>query len=140
MGKKLVRFFGGAVMVWGTWLGLTASAHAQSFDIMANTQNGPVRDPAAQVVHVTNVGQFEATNVTVTFRAPKGAKVDCDCQVEHFPGGLRSYTYSVGSLAPGEKADITFWFSMTKSGDYGVIVQVIGDLASAAALLQITIF
>jgi hypothetical protein len=139
MRKTLVRFFGGAVMVCGSWLGLPASAHAQSFDIVADTQDGSVREPLAQVVHVTNVGQLEATNVTVTFRAPKGAKVDCDCQVEHFPGGLRSYTYTVGSLAPGQKADVTFLFSMTRSGDYGVIVQVIGDVASAATLLQITI-
>ena len=140
MGKTLVRFFGGAVMVFGGWLGLSASAHAQSFDIAADTQDGPVRQPLAQVVHVKNVGQLEDTNVTVTFRAPKGAKIDCDCQVEHFPGGLRSYIYTVGTLAPGQTAEITFSFSMTKSGDYSVIAQVIGDVSSAAALLQITIF
>ena len=140
MGKTLVRFFGGVAMVCGTWLGLPSGALAQSFDIAADTQNGTVREPVAQVVHLTNVGQFDANNVTVTFRAPKGAKVDCDCQVEHFPGGLRSYTYTVGTLTPGQKADITFLFSMTKSGDYTVIVKVMGDLTSAAALLQITIF
>jgi hypothetical protein len=140
MGKTLVRFFGGAVMVCGTWLGLPASAHAQSFDVAADTQDGPVRQPLAQVVHVTNTGQLEDINVTVTFRAPKGAKVDCDCQVEHLPGGLRSYIYTVGTLAPGQKVDVTFLFSMTKSGDYGVIAQVIGDVASAAALLHITIW
>jgi len=140
MSKTLVRFLGGAVMACGTWLGLPASALAQSFDIAADTQNGPVRDPVAQVVHLTNVGQFDATNVTVTFRAPKGAKIDCDCQVDHFPGGLRSYTYTVGTLTPGQRIDIPFSFSMTKSGDYSVIAQVMGDLVSGAALLSISIF
>jgi hypothetical protein len=127
-------------MVGGALLGLSTSAHAQSFDITADTQSGPARQPLAQVIHVANVGQFPATNVTVTFRPPKGAKVDSDCQVDHFPGGFRSYTCTVGTLAPGQKADVTFSISMNQSGDFDVNVEVNGDLVSAGAMLPITIF
>jgi hypothetical protein len=141
MKKTLVRFFGGAVMVCGTLLGLPASAHAQSFDIEIDATSGPARQPLAQAIHVTNTNQFfPANNVTVTFRPPKGAKVDSDCQVEHFPGGYRSYTCVVGTLLPGQKADVNFSISMTQSGAYDVPVEVVGDLVSGGALLLITIF
>src|SRR5438034_560396 len=97
MEKTLVRFFGSAAMVCGTWLGLPSSAHAQSVSlfIYADTVPGAVRQTVGpQVIHVVNQGSAEATNVSVTFTPPKGAKVDSTCQVDHSPGGIRSYTCS----------------------------------------------
>lgn len=142
MAKILVRFFGGAVMVCGTLLGLSTSAQAQSvgFVIGATVVNGPARQSLPQVIHVTNVGGAEATNVTVTFTPPKGARVDTTCQVDHLPGGFRSYTCSVGSLIPGQTADVSFSISMLKSGDFNFGVDVNCDQpVSAGALFSITI-
>ena len=141
MKKTLVRFFGGAVMVWATLLGLSTSAHAQWIDITTDTQDGPTHQPLAQVIHVTNgAGGAAATAVTLTFWPPKGAKVDSACQVDHYPGGLRSYTCLVGTLASGQTADVPFSISMTKSGDVNVVVQVSSDLDFASALFSIHIF
>ena len=141
MEKTLVRFLGGAAMVCGALVGLPASAHAQSvsFDIVGTTSSGPARQMVGpQVIKVTNSGQEEATGVTVTFSPPKGAKVDSACQVDHLPGGYRSYTCSVGSLTPGQSIEITFSISMTASGDVGVEVTC-DQPVSAGALLSITI-
>ena len=140
MRRTLVRFFGGAVMVCGTLLGLPAGAEAQSFDITAAILGGPAHQPLAQVIHVKNANPFFAvTNVIVTFRAPKGAKVDSNCQVDHFAGGLRSYTCEIGTLEVGQSADIEFSMSMTKSGDYDITVEVNGYLVSGGADFPITI-
>jgi hypothetical protein len=143
MQKTLVRFFGGAVMVCGAWLGLPASAHAQSpsLDIYADTVPGPVRQAVGpQVIHVRNTGA-PANGVSVTFTPPKGAKVDTTCQEDHLPGGLRSYTCVVGALGTGQTADVTFSISMTKSGTANVGVDVTYDQGgSAGALVSITIF
>ena len=141
MEKTLGRFFAGAVVVWGALLGLPAGAHAQTFGIQTDATSGPARQALAQAIHVTNTNQFfAANNVTVTFRPPKGAKVDSDCQVEHLPGGYRSYTCAVGTLVPGQTADVNFSISINQSGNYDVTVEVVGDLVSAGALLPITIF
>jgi len=143
MQKTLVRFFGGAVMVCGTWLGLPSSAHAQSpsLDIYADTVPGPARQAVGpQVIHVHNSGA-PANGVSVTFTPPKGAKVDTTCQEDHLPGGLRSYTCVVGALGTGQTADITFAISMTKGGTANVGVDVTYDQGgSAGALVSITIF
>ena len=143
MKKTLVRFLGGAVMVCGTLLGLSTSAHAQSvsFVISANTVSGPARQTVGpQVIQVTNDGNAEATGVTVTFTLPKGAKAETACQEDHLPGGVRSYTCLVGTLTPGQTADVTFSISTTKSGTADVGVDVTCDqFVSAGALLSITI-
>jgi Domain of unknown function DUF11 len=136
MKKTLVRFFGGAVMVCGTLLGLPTSAHAQ-ISIDANMQSGAARQSLLQVIHVTNGGSAEATGVTVTFTAPKGTKVDSTCPSDRFHGVL-SYTCFVGTIPGGQTADVTFSISMNKSGD--VDVEVTCDLGTFVDSLQITIF
>ena len=140
MKKTLVRFFGGGVMVCGSLLGLAASAHAQTFDIVPVTQNGPAHQSLAQTIHITNLSQNTASNVMVTFRAPKGTKVDSDCQVDHLPGGLRSYSCALGSISPGQEADINFSFSTNQSGTFDITVQVNGDQVSGGGWFTITIF
>jgi len=137
MKKTLVRFFGGAVMVCGTFLGFPTSARAQSIDISATTQNGPARQALTQVIHVTNLGGVQATGVTVTFTAPKGAKVDSACQFDRVHG-VRSYSCFVGTLPGGQTVDVTFSISMNKSDDVGV--EVICDQATFVGSLSITIF
>lgn len=140
MKKTLVRFFGGAVIVCGTLLGLSASAHAQSLVVETSPMSGSARQSLASVIHVTNTNQFfPANNVTVTFRPPKGARVDSNCQVEHFPGGYRSYTCAVGTLMPGQSVDVNFSISMAQTGDYNILVEVVGDLVSAGGSLPLTI-
>ena len=130
MTKTLVRFFGSTVMLWGVaLLGIPASVHAQgsmTFILSADTNSGSTRDALPQVVHITNTGA-EATGVTATFTPPKGARVDGACQVDHLPGGLRTYTCSVGTLATGQTADVSFSISMTKSGDASFSVEVTCD-------------
>jgi hypothetical protein len=144
MQKTLVQFFGAAVMVWGALLGFATSARAQSVGFVISAApplNGPARQSLPQVIHVTNAGGAEATNVSVTFTPPKGAKVDTACQVDHLAGGLRSYTCSVGNLAPGQTADVPFSISMLKTGDFNFGVDVNCDQpVSAGALFSITIF
>jgi hypothetical protein len=139
--KTLVRFFVSAVMVGGMVLGLPTSGHAQSaqFDISAVPVNGAPRESLPQVIRVTNVGGAEATGITVTLWPPKGAKIDAACQVDHLPGGSRSYTCLLPNLGPGDWADVPFSISMTKSGDIDVVIQVTSDQASRGALLPITI-
>jgi hypothetical protein len=139
MKKTLVRFFGGAVMVCGAFLGSPSSAHAQSVQIAidATTRDGPAREALPQVIHVTNQGTAEATGVTVTFTPPKGAKVDTACQFDRLHG-VGSYTCLVGTLPAGQTADVTFLVSMHKSGDVGV--EVTCDQGTFVALLSITIF
>jgi hypothetical protein len=89
-------------------------------------------------IEVQNDGGFTVTNVTVTFRPPKGAKVDANgCQVEHFPGGLRSYTCDLGTLATTQSASVTFSISLPDSGE--IVVEVTSDQISAGALLSVTI-
>jgi uncharacterized protein DUF11 len=128
MEKTLVRFFGGAAMVCGALLGLPASAHAQSvqFVLSADTSSGSARQTLPQVVHITNYGA-EATGVTLTFTPPKGAKVDSTCQVDHLPGGVRTYICSVGTVATGQTVDVTFSISMIKAGDASFSVEVTCD-------------
>jgi len=123
MKKTLVRFFGGAVMVWGVCLGLPASTHAQvvQIDIEGPAVNGPAHQALAQVIHLTNSSGAEASNVTVTFTAPKGAKVDSTCQFDRVHG-VGSYTCYVGTLPAGGKAEVDFSISLNKSGDVGVEV------------------
>ena len=94
----------------------------------------------AQVIHVTNGGQLAANGVSVTFRPPKGAKVDTACQVDHFAGGYRSYTCFVGTLTPGQTADITFSISMIKSGNDWISVEANGDLVSGGDVFPIRFF
>jgi len=139
MKKTLVRFFGGAVMVWGAFLGLPTSAHAQAVKISidSTTHAGPPRQSLLQIIHVTNDGTTEATNVTVTFTAPKGAKVDSACQLDRFHG-VRSYSCYVGTLPGGQTADVTFSISMNKSEDVGV--EVTSDQGTFVGSLSITIF
>src|SRR5690349_5520692 len=143
MEKTLVRFIGSAVMVCGTWLGLPSSAHAQAVTlfIYADTVPGAAHQTVGpQVIHVVNQGSAEATGVAVTFTPPKGAKVDSACQVDHLPGGIRSYTCLVGALGPGQKADVTFSISMTKSNTADIGVDATCDQGTSGALLSITIF
>ena len=140
MEKTLVRFFGGAVMVCGTLLGLPTSALAQSFVITADIQDAPVRQPMTEVIHVSNGGQLAANGVSVTLRPPKGAKVDIPCPVDHFAGGFRSYTCFVGTLSPGQTADITFSISMTKSGNDFISVEANGDLVSGGEVFPIRFY
>jgi hypothetical protein len=140
MKKTLVRFFGGAVMVCGALLGLPASAHAQSFHLVvtADPISGSARQSLPGAIQVKHDGDFATTNVTVTLRPPKGAKVDAaGCQVDHFPGGLRSYTCVLGTLTPGQPAEVSFSISMPDSGE--IVVEVSSDQASAGAMLPITI-
>ena len=139
MKKTLVRFFGGAVMVWGAMLGLPTSAHAQSVQIAIDgtTHGGQPRQSLPQVIHVTNQGTAEATGVTVTFTAPKGAKVDSACQLDRFHG-VRSYSCFVGTLAGGQTVDVSFVISMNKSDDVGV--EVTCDQGTFVGSLSITIF
>ena len=139
MKKTLVRFFGGAVMVCGAVLGLPASSHAQSVQIAIDgtTHGGPPRQSLVQVIHVTNQGTAEATNVTVTFTAPKGAKVDSACQLDRFHG-VRSYSCFVGALPGGQSVDVPFSISMNKSDDVGV--EVTCDQGTFVGSLSITIF
>ena len=124
-------------MVWCTLLGLPTSAHAQSIAIDPMTQNGPARQPLTQIIRVTNQGTGEATNVTVTFTAPKGAKVDSACQLDRFHG-VRSYSCFVGTVPGGQTVDVPFSISMNKSEDVGV--EVTADQGTFVGLLSITIF
>ena len=138
--KTLVQFFGGAVMVCGALLALPTSAHAQSFRLVvtADPLSGSARQSLPGSIQVKNDGEFATTNVTVTLRPPKGAKVDAaGCQVDHFPGGLRSYTCVLGTLTAGQPAEVTFSISMPDSGE--IVVEVSSDQASAGAMLPITI-
>jgi hypothetical protein len=138
MEKTLVRFFGGAVMVWGALVGLPTSAHAQSIAIDPISQNGPARQPLAQVIRVTNQGGPDATGVTVTFTVPKGAKVDSSCQFDRFHG-VGSYTCTVGTgtLGAGQTVDIPFTISMGKSAE--VSVEVTCDQGTFVGSILITI-
>jgi len=138
MEKTLVKFFGGAVMVWGTLLGLPTSAHAQSIGIDPVTQPGPPRQPVTQVVGITNQGGPDATHVTVTFTVPKGSKVDSTCQFDRFHG-VGSYTCPVGTgtLAAGQTVYVPFTISMGKSGE--VTVEVTCDQGTFVGSLLITI-
>jgi len=139
MEKTLVRFFGGAVMVWGTLLGLPASADAQSaqIDIEGPAVNGPAHQALPQVIHLTNVTGVDAKNVTVTFTVPKGTKVDSTCLFDRVHG-VGSYTCSLGTLPGGGKAEVYFSISMNKSGDVGV--EVTCDEGTFVGSLSITIF
>jgi len=137
MKKTLVRFFGGAVMVWGALLGLPTSVHAQSITIDPLTQNGPARQPLTQVIRVTNQGGPDATGVTVTFTVPKGAKVDSACQFDRLHG-VGSYNCVLGTLAAGQEVNIPFTISMNKSGEVGV--EVTCDQGTVVGSLLITIF
>ena len=142
MTKILAHCFGVAAIICTSLLGLTGSAHAQSvnFVIYVDTVSGPARQMVGpQVIHVRNDGS-EATGVTVTFAAPKGAKVDTTCQEDHLPGGVRSYTCALGTLVSGQIADIAFSISMNKSGTAEVGVEATCDQGNTSgALLSITI-
>jgi hypothetical protein len=140
MTKTLVRFFGGAVMVWGVWLlGLPANAQAQTLILTPDTNAGPARETYPQVIHVYNAGA-DATGVTVTFTPPKGVKVDSDCQVDHLPGGIRSYTCSLGTIAHGDTADVFIVISLNKPGDASFTADVTCDqLVSTSTWLWIKI-
>jgi hypothetical protein len=139
MKKTLVRFLGGVGMVGGAWLG-SGSACAQSINITASTIPGPTRQTLPQVIHVRNQGA-DATGVTVTFTPDKGAKVDSTCQVDHLPGGIRSYTCLIGTLLAGDTIDIPFSISMTKSGNVDISVEATCDQAlTFGALLSVMIF
>lgn len=140
MKKTLVQFFGVGIMVCGSLLVSAVSAHAQTFQITPDVQNGSTHQPLNQTIHIANVSPYPATNVMVTFRAPKGAKVDSDCLVDHLPGGLRSYTCSLGTIQPGQEAQIDFSISMNQSGTFDVTVQVNGDHVSGGDWFPITIF
>lgn len=126
-------------MVCGTFLGLPASAHAQTVQIAIDStpQGGPPRQSLLQVIHVTNQGTGDATNVTVTFTAPKGAKVDSACQLDRFHG-VRSYSCFVGTITGGGAIDVTFSISMNKSDNVGVEVDC--DQGTFLGSLSITIF
>ena len=138
MEKTLVRFFGGAVMVWGALVGLPASAHAQSIAIDPITQNGPARQPLTQIIRVTNQGGADANHVTVTFTVPKGSKVDSSCQFDRFHG-VGSYTCTVGTgtLTTGQTVDIPFTIAMGKSGE--ISLEVTCDQGTFVGSILITI-
>lgn len=127
------------MIVCGTFLGLPASAHAQTVQIAIDdtTQGGPPRQSLLQVIHVTNQGTGDATNLSVTFTAPKGAKVDSTCQLDRFHG-VRSYTCFVGTIAGGQTVDVPFSISLNKSEDVGVEVDC--DQGIFVGSLSITIF
>ena len=144
MRKALGRFFAGAVMVWGIWLlGLPASARAQGAVTLytsADTGSGVTRQSLPQVIHVFNFGTAEATGVTVTFSPPKGVTVDSTCQVDHLPGGLRSYTCLVGTIAAGGSVDVSISVSMNKPGDASFTADATCDQGSSFSVpLPITI-
>ena len=124
-------------------LGLPAQVHAQgavAFQLSADTGNGPSRQTLPQVIHIMNYGTADATGVTLTFTPPKGAKVDSTCQVDHMPGGLRSYTCLVGPIASGQTVDVSFILSMTKPADLSIAVDVTCDEgATAQTTLSISI-
>lgn len=134
--KTLVRFFGCAAMVWGLGLvGLAANAQGQVvFFTSADTGSGPARQTYPQVIHVYNAGLTDATGVTVTFTPPKGAKVDSDCLVDHSPGGLRTYTCLLDTIAPGQTADVSFSISMNKPGDASFYADVTCDQGATAGI------
>jgi|GEM_PF-3537374 len=144
MKKTLVRFFGTSIILWALCMfGLPAQAHAQgavAFQLSADTGNGPVRQTLPQVIHVMNYGSAEATNVTLTFTPPKGAKVDSACQIDHLPGGLRSYTCSVGAIGGGQTVDVPFSLSMTKPAQVEIAVDVTcNEGATAQTTLYVSI-
>jgi len=142
MQKSLGQCFGGAVIVCGTLLALASSAHAQSVSLFIYADTVPVQArqmSAPQLIHIVNQGAAEATGLSVTFRAPKGAKVDTTCQEDHLPGGVRSYTCLVGSLGAGQNTDVTFSISMNKSGTADIRVDATCDQESSGALLSIPI-
>jgi hypothetical protein len=142
--KTLVRFFGGAVMVWGVGLlGLTATAAAQgsvTFYVSADTGSGSTHQTYPQVIHVYNAGPSDATGVTVTFTPPKGVKVAGSCLVDHLSGGLRTYTCSLGTITSLQTVDVVFTVSMTKPGDASFTADVTcNEGATAIIWLPITI-
>jgi hypothetical protein len=144
MTKTLGRFFGGVVMVWGIWLlGLPANAQTQgsvTLYVSADTGSGVVHQSLPQVIHVYNAGTAEATGVTVTFNPPKGVSVDSTCQVDHLPGGLRSYTCLVGTIPGGQMADVSFSVSRIKAGDASFTADVTcNEGATLSIALSITI-
>ena len=128
-------------MVCGALLGSSTSAHAQEIAIDAQIHDGPTHQLLNQLIRVSNgAGGADATGVKVTFWPPKGAKVDTACQVDHFSGGLRSYTCFLGTLTPGQTVDIIFSISMIKGGDDYVVVEVGSDLDYASAALPIKFY
>jgi Domain of unknown function DUF11 len=134
--KTLGRIFVGTVMVWGIWLlGVPASAQGQViFQTSADTNGGPPHQTYYQTIYIQNIGFEEATGVTVTFTPPKGLKVDSTCQVDHLPGGLRSYTCLVGNIAVGDTANVSFSISQTKAGDDSFTAEVTCDQGATASV------
>jgi len=101
-------------------LGLPANARAQGSVVLeasADTGSGPARSTYPQVIHVYNSGSGIATGVTVTFTPPKGVKIAGTCMVDRMAGGIRSYTCSLGDIAPLQTVDVSFILSTTKPGD-----------------------
>jgi hypothetical protein len=140
MKKTLVRFLGGAVMVCGGLLGLPTSAHAQSLppalDITVTPLTGPAHQATAQMITITHTGGGPATNMTVTFTVPKGAKVDSACQLDRFHG-VSSYSCFVGDLTTGA-IFVPLTLSMSKSGE--ISVEVTCDQGSFTISLPVMIF
>ena len=134
MKKTLGRFFVSSGLLWGVFLlGLPGQAHAQGgayLLLSSDTGNGPARQTYPEVIHVNNIGSVEATGVTLTFTAPKGAKVDSSCQVDHSAGGVRTYTCSLGAIPGNSSVDVTFLFSMNKAADAVIPVDVTCDQGS----------
>ena len=113
-------------MVCGIGLfGITVSAQGQeSLTLSSRISYGP---PGSypEVIHIYN--GTDVTGVKVTFTPPKGVKVLNDCLVDHLPGGLRSYTCSVGSIPALQGADFVIVISMNKPGDASFYVNVACD-------------
>ncbi len=130
-------------MICGAVMALSTEAHGQGvfLNIIPTTVDGLARQMVGpQVVRITNQGGSDATNLTVTLNPPKGAKLDAaGCQENHLPGGLRSYTCLVGSLAPWQEVDITFSISMNKSATADVGIDAACDQGDFGALLTILI-
>jgi len=124
-------------------LGLPADARAQGSVVLlasADTGSGPAHSTYPQVIHVFNNGSANATGVTVTFTPPKGVKIDSNCLVDHMAGGVRSYTCSLGTIAPQQTVDVSFILSMTKAGDASFTADVTCDEGSGTTVaLWITI-
>ena len=134
MKKTLVRFLVSSAMLWGLFT-LPAPAHAQgavTLQLSSVTGSGPARQTFPETIELANVGTAEATNVTLTFTPPKGAKVDSTCQVDHLPGGQRSYICSIGTLAAGDRVDVSFLFSLSKPADAAITVDVTCDQGATA--------
>jgi len=125
-------------------LGLPADAWAQDSVVLyasADTGSGPAHQTYPEVIHVFNSSTTTvATGVTVTFTPPKGVKIDGSCVVDHMAGGIRSYTCSLGDIAPQGTADVQFILSMTKPGDASFTADVTcNDGAATSVHLWITI-